>query len=401
MGVLNRAIQKIKFMVTTSHKIGRVTDFKTFCIEKQDACRYNIIEMNRHSEVCQANYWGSSVNAAFKTSLPDSYYVEMYNGSIIGASNVVLSSKNVILYDMLALRRQYHANMTDNGLCMLGGVPMHFGERFIFNYYSGKRNFIDSGISLAANMSNNYYHFMFEVAAKLYLLSKVNIDKNIPLLIDEAVLKIPQMVEILTKLNESKRKIVSIKSYVRYTVKKLIVLSKPNVIVPNLKKGALDRVENYAFDSKTLCWIKKKMLENSTVPIQKKWFKRIFLTRRSLNKRTCNEAELEPILRKYGFVFVDTGSLSVVEQVLLFSHAEIIAGSSGAAFTNLMFCKRGTKAIIFMPVKSPLSCFSSLASAVGVSAIYFSDNNSNQTIHQKSFSINPTELDKYLASIEK
>ena len=105
--------------------------------------------------------------------------------------------------------------------------------------------------------------------------------------------------------------------------------------------------------------------------------------------------------RKYGFVFVDTGSLSVVEQVLLFSHAEIIAGSSGAAFTNLMFCKRGTKAIIFMPVKSPLSCFSSLASAVGVSAIYFSDNNSNQTIHQKSFSINPTELDKYLASIEK
>ena len=54
-----------------------------------------------------------------------------------------------------------------------------------------------------------------------------------------------------------------------------------------------------------------------------------------------------------------------------------------------------------MPVKSPLSCFSSLASAVGVSTTYFSDNNDNKSIHQKSFSINPTELDKYLASIEK
>ena len=401
MNIFERARKKITFIFSTTHRIRKVCDFITYSSVMNEFEEYCAIEDSRNSMVCPANYFGEQPKTAFMAAMPDSYCVRLKNASIIGASNVVLSLNGHLLYDMLSHRKIYHANITDNGLCMLGGVPMHAGEYFVYNYYRETKECIDKGISLASNMSGNYYHFMFEVASKLYYLSKLNIDKTIPLLVDEVVLKVPQMVEVLQVLNSEQRKILSVKPYVKYTVKQLIVFSKPHVIVPNLVKGALDRVENYVFDSNVLCWMRDRML-GTALSESKASPKRIFLTRKGLNKRSCNEQELEPVLKKYGFSFVDTGMLSAVEQACLFSNADVIVGSSGAAFTNLMYCKPGTKAVIFMPVKSSLSCFSSLASAMGVSTVYFSDNQlSHASIHQKHFSIDVNELDQYLANILK
>lgn len=401
MNVFERAIKKGAFIFSTTHKIGKVCDFSVYSSCMDSSEEYNTIESDRKSMVCPANYVGEKLELEFQVLMPDSYYVKLKNASVIGASNVVLSANGFLLYDMLSHRKTYHANITDNGLCMLGGVPMHLGEHFVYNYYRGTVECIDKAISLAANMSGNYYHFMFEVASKLYYLSKLNIDKTIPLLVDEAVLKVPQMVEVLQILNSEQRKILPVKPYVKYNVGQLIVFSKPHIVVPNLMKGAIDRVENYVFDSNVLCWMRDRVL-NSALGESKATPKRIFLTRKGLNKRSCNEQDLEPVLRKYDFSFIDTGMLSAVEQARLFSNADVIVGSSGAAFTNLLFCKSGTKAIIFMPVKSSLSCFSSLASAMGVSTVYFSDNHlSNASIHQKHFSIDVEELEHYLENVLK
>ena len=55
------------------------------------------------------------------------------------------------------------------------------------------------------------------------------------------------------------------------------------------------------------------------------------------------------VLTKYGFVKVELESLSVAEQVQLFSSAEVIIAAHGAGLTNLTFCQPGTTVLEIFP----------------------------------------------------
>lgn len=62
-----------------------------------------------------------------------------------------------------------------------------------------------------------------------------------------------------------------------------------------------------------------------------------------------NEAEIAARLRQMGFQEMRTGELSFVEQIAAFKGAEAVVAVSGAALTNLVFCKPGTKVFNFTP----------------------------------------------------
>lgn len=72
--------------------------------------------------------------------------------------------------------------------------------------------------------------------------------------------------------------------------------------------------------------------------------RRLYLTRRGMsNRRIVNEAELELELASYGFETIAPETLSLLDQVKLFSEAEIVIGAHGAALTNLVFAPDGTR----------------------------------------------------------
>ena len=54
-----------------------------------------------------------------------------------------------------------------------------------------------------------------------------------------------------------------------------------------------------------------------------------------------------------GFSIHKTGKMSFFEQIYLFNNAKVIVGAHGAAFTNLVFCKRKTKIIEIIPKSHP------------------------------------------------
>ncbi len=58
-------------------------------------------------------------------------------------------------------------------------------------------------------------------------------------------------------------------------------------------------------------------------------------------RRVLNEAAVEHLLKGHGFVAVNPGALSLVEQVKLFADAEIVAGPHGAGLTNAIFMAPG------------------------------------------------------------
>ena len=397
MSLQSRIKNKLKFILSTTHRVGKVMTFKDYCKAYNHNDDYHVIDSNRKTKVMPVQFVGEEKVSSYEISLPDTYCVTLADGSVIGESSVVISKEGIILYDMLSKRHEYQANMTDKGLFLLGGKPRHISEYYIYNYYRKKNVSLNKGISLACNMSNNYYHFMLEVAAKFYLIEKADITPDAPLIVDEVVLSIPQMREIIDALNTKGREIVSIKKNHKMNIKELYIISEPNVIVPNSSIKGESRTENFAFDKEAIDFLKYR-LSSVLTTVKTDMPKRIFLSRKNCNKRQCNEDELLPILQEYSFQVVYTENLSVAEQIQLFRNAEHVIGSSGAAFTNLIFCNVGSKATLFFSVKINVTCFSSLGVAKGIDIFHMAAEEDND-IHIEKFSISANSLLLHLKSI--
>ncbi|NDK55862.1 glycosyltransferase family 61 protein [Pontibacter fetidus] len=87
--------------------------------------------------------------------------------------------------------------------------------------------------------------------------------------------------------------------------------------------------------------LRKRFLPDLEKPIKKR---RLYIARAGRRKVT-NEAELLPVLKAFGFEFIEDRARSVDEQIKLFRGAEAIVSPHGAALTNLLWCDPGTKVL--------------------------------------------------------
>lgn len=76
----------------------------------------------------------------------------------------------------------------------------------------------------------------------------------------------------------------------------------------------------------------------------------LYLSRGSANTRVmAGEAALRRRLAAIGFRVVEPATLSVDAQVALFAGADVVLGSAGAAFANVLYCRPGTVVIEIQP----------------------------------------------------
>ncbi|MFM8901607.1 MAG: glycosyltransferase 61 family protein [Burkholderiales bacterium] len=75
--------------------------------------------------------------------------------------------------------------------------------------------------------------------------------------------------------------------------------------------------------------------------------RKLFLSRAgTTRRRIVNEAELFGVFEAYGYEFISPEELSVRDQIILFSQATHIAGSGGAALTNMLFMPPGGQVLM-------------------------------------------------------
>ena len=79
--------------------------------------------------------------------------------------------------------------------------------------------------------------------------------------------------------------------------------------------------------------------------------RRIFISRRndSTRRLLVNRDQVEASFRAAGFEIVEAETLSVPEQIRLFSAATVVAGKSGAGLANVAFCDPGTRVLEIQP----------------------------------------------------
>ena len=91
----------------------------------------------------------------------------------------------------------------------------------------------------------------------------------------------------------------------------------------------------------------------------------VYVSRLHSLRSYANEAEVETYLRSMGVEVVRLEDLGFVEQVRLFSRANVVISPHGGGMANLVWCSPGTKVIEFFTGEVFNDCFARLCSQLG------------------------------------
>jgi capsular polysaccharide biosynthesis protein len=192
---------------------------------------------------------------------------------------------------------------------------------------------------------DNYYHFLTDVLPRLDLLHRAGIEPDRYLVNRTTAFQR----ELLNTLGIAEARTVTSADHPHIRADRLVVPSLPDSHL---------RAPPWIAQ-----WLRQQLLPDQVGPPRR----RLYVTRgnRKNTRRLENEAEVLRALVPRGFETVDPGTLSVTEQIRLFSEAEVVVGAHGAALTNLVFCPEGAAVIELFPPDYVNVCFWALASAVG------------------------------------
>ncbi len=209
-----------------------------------------------------------------------------------------------------------------------------------------------------------YFHWLGEVFSSCHLLSLAGIDLD---RIDYFLVNAPfpkYQLAMLQILGISPDKILDSNTYPYIQAEELIIPSYGNVDgwFPKL---AVDFLRNLFLSQEIIKISSFGSMHSKKLP------KKVYLSRDQVSyRKVINELEVRDFLATLGFVTIIPESLSITEQVNLFSQVEVIISPHGAGLTNAMFCPAGTKIIELFNPDYVYGCFWAIASQVGLDYYY-------------------------------
>jgi len=137
--------------------------------------------------------------------------------------------------------------------------------------------------------------------------------------------------------------------------------------------------------------------------------KRLYITRKNAHSRNIiNENLVVDLLFSLGFEIVELELLNVLDQIKLFSQAEVIIAPHGAGLTNLVFCTPNTKVLEIFSSSYIGLCYWFLSNVKYIDYYFIVDrsNNSSNNINdcfidgEKNIMVNMEDLKKILEIME-
>ncbi len=199
-----------------------------------------------------------------------------------------------------------------------------------------------------------------------------------------------------------RRRIIYLRTDTYYLVGDLLTITPPNFTVANFSGKTRHRISDSYFRESSLQFIRQAALAClAHQTLMESSSQKIFLARKGVF-RPYNQDAVWAKLRSEGFQFVCLEDLSFAEQVNVMQHARLIVGPTGSAWTNLLFCNAGTKALCWMAEEyGEFSCFSHLAAAMGVDMdylLYETGSTSSRELFYGAYSVDVSKIGEWLAS---
>jgi len=276
-------------------------------------------------------------------------------------ARVSAGSSSILLSDRLVVER---ALGVDPSRCNYAAGHLLAHGRGTAIVASGREQKIDSGIFLGGNGAFNYYHWIVELLSKLEFVEE---DRR-PLLVSDDVRRIPTFREALA-LAAQARSLVFLEQDATYRVSNLLYAQSPSICPFNLRAGEEFEVRDFLLRPSSIDFLRSRLLRVSA-PHRSSMRRRLFFARKSV-RRAYNQDEIFALFERRGFEKVYMEDLSLKEQIDCVQGADMLAGPTGAAWTNLLFVAPGTRCICWMAEEQRgFAGYSNLAHAVGAELRY-------------------------------
>lgn len=308
-------------------------------------------------------YKSGTYREGIKVVSPDVVLYQLNNVDVRGDSSNFLKKDCVVIERVLSVPIEKCRYDT-------GSVIAHDGVTAIV-CLSKPVKIIETAIFLAGNGSWNYYHWLIEILPKIKYFMEAGV------LCNECTIIVPWQVNIhksfLDTLNmalgEIKCNVILTPKNAKLLVRSLYVVNTASNVVFNPARVVIEP-EFFVFRTDAINYLRNLFISSTNDLVESlsdQYYKRIFLARRVGSVRSYNQNEVINVFRENEFMIIYPEELNLEEQIAAFQHADFIAGPSGAAWTNIIFSRRGTKAISWLSESvDGFSVFSSLANYVGV-----------------------------------
>ena len=276
-------------------------------------------------------------NSKYKTFKNNNYHIYNIKNARIYTDkneNVAIIKNNYILQDISFQQVNGKLKKTEYNSVIRQGTPAFLKK------ISGKVFNLCQGGS-----GHNYFHFIFDILPKLYLL-KLKIDLN---QIDYFYVSKPKdwQINIFKKFGIKEEKLLSSSKFKHILADEIFAIEHPWY-----HKGYIQLEV-----SRLPKWIIHNHRKFFKVNSKKKLNKRkIFLDRSQSIYKHCqieNFGAIKSLVIKKKFNIERPEIFTFKKQIQLFRNSRVILGAHGAAFTNIIFCKPGTKIIEIIPKDHP------------------------------------------------
>ncbi len=388
---------KKRSKVDSFTKFKRVEGGLEFC--RKTGQPYEILNDAEKIEVVQAAWFEKCKTKKIFFDSPPIYLTTFKEADIYGATNLITVGSTA-LSDMAYINRTKNRYQIEAG-CIIGA---HKEGKWLQAAYKATNTVIDKAISCMGWACTNYYHFTFEILSRLMYVDGRSEYRDFPILVDAGVLAIPQMKDMLDRVNVYHHPIIPVGEYERVRVRNLVYVSRNLWIAPGMRKGIEEDAQDYLMSRSIADHIRNRILEESLQGKRASTGRKIFLSRRNCKvQRLVNTDEIEQIFSDSGYQMVFTEKLTFDEEAALFNNADVIVGVTGAAFTNIVFCHEGAQIGMILADSHPPYDFCNIANmvraeftALGAELVH-----SGEQISLDTFRLDPAKCRRFIRMIEE
>jgi hypothetical protein len=222
-------------------------------------------------------------------------------------------------------------------------VVWRFGHRALVNMTRGRTIRVDHAILLGGHSHTNWYHWLVDALPQLHtarLLPQPY--RSWPVCVPEDIFRYPTMVEALELFLDG-REVIRVPLGTRVVgdlcwIDALENSDIPGSLVAPMPDAPIHLLHREGMESYRAVFLDRFGQKPSP------WGEKIFITRTG-TRRVYNQDDIISVAAEYGFTAIAPNTLSLEEQVTLFSRATHIIGPSGAGFGGMLFASPGTKAL--------------------------------------------------------
>nr|WP_116370137.1 glycosyltransferase family 61 protein [Cupriavidus taiwanensis] len=266
------------------------------------------------------------------------YVARLSDAFVVGGSRYVLSNQNLLLHDEEA----YFCGDAASS------IKAHFAQRLPnrrLKLKVGVRSgaWLESGINMMHEYSNNYFHFVAETLPRMLLVEEAKIPQSVPFLFEAGLYA--NLMTLIDIANISRRPVHFLESSTVYSVRDLYLPSDVSSVPDAYFGGAISRKS--VLDVERIRRITRRCQESFPVEGElPRSGRRIFVGRSGKLRVLLNQKELEAKMVKMGFEILRVDDLNLEAQIRIFRQAEIIIAPTGAQITNIVWCRPGTELIV-------------------------------------------------------